>query len=123
MSVHAIGATEANETYVWEDLRAARFEDGVAEGFKKVKLQGAQHEYAIAGALHLDHLADLSHSSANRVPLDRQIFRLSRSIALSEQETRKRLERLLTQHGKEWKRFVRSLGAGSFVAQWALGRP
>ena len=123
MSVHAMGASEAKDIYVWEDLSAARFEDGVGEGSKRVRPKGAQYEYAIGGALHLDHLADLSHSSANRVPLDRKVFRLSRSIALSEQETRQRLERLLTQHGKEWKRFVCSLGAGSFVAQWVLGRP
>ena len=123
MSVHAVGATEARETYVWEDLSAPCFEEGATEEFGKIKPYGAQYEYAIAGALHFDHLADLSHSSANRVPLDRQIFRLSRSISLSEQETRQRLERLLTQHGKEWKRFVGSLGAGSFVAKWVVGRP
>ena len=121
MSAHAAGATERKETYVWEDLSAPRFEDGVAEGFRKIVPQGAQHEYAIAGALHLDHLAGLSHSSANDIPLDRQVFRLSRSLALSEQGTRQKLERLLTQHGKEWKHFVGSLGAGSFVAQWTLG--
>ena len=123
MSVHAVGAIEARDTYVWEDLSAPSFEEGAAEEFGKVRSQGALYEYAIAGALHLDHLADLSHSSANQVPLDRQIFRLSRSIELSEEETRLRLQRLLTQHGKEWKRFVESLGAGSFVAQWVQGRP
>lgn len=123
MSVHATGASEAKDTYVWEDLSAARFVEGAAEDFGKVKSHGAQYEYAIAGALHLDHLAGLSHSSPNRVPLDRQIFRLSRSISLSEQETRQELERLLTQHVKEWKRFVGSLGAESFVARWVLGRP
>ena len=121
MSVHAIGATEAKQTYVWEDLNAPRFENGAAEGFKKVISQGAQYEYAIAGALHLDHLADLSHSSTNQVPLERQIFRLSRSLAFTEQETRQRLERLLRQHGKEWKHFFGALGAESFIANWALG--
>ena len=123
MSVHAVGATEAKETYVWEDLSAPCFEEGAAEEFGKVKPQGAQYEYAIAGALHLDHLTDLPNSSANRVPIDRQIFRLSRSISLSEQETRQELERLLKQHGEEWKHFVGSLGARSFIAQWVLGRP
>ena len=121
MSVHAVGATEEKETYVWEDLSVPQFEAGIAEKFRKVKPKGAQYEYAIAGALHLDHLADLSHSSSNKIPFDRQVFRLSRSIALSEQKTRHKLERLLTQHGKEWNNFVESLGAGSFVAKWALG--
>lgn len=123
MSVHAMGASEVKAAYVWEDLSAPCFEKGVAEEFGKVKPQGALYEHAIAGVLHLDHLADLSHSSTNRVPLERQVFRLSRSISLSEQETRLRLERLLAQHGREWTRFVESLGAASFVAQWAMGRP
>jgi len=123
MSVHAAGDSELKDTYVWEDLSAPCFEKGATKEFGKVKSQGAQYEYAIAGVLHLDHLANLSHSSANRVPLERQIFRLSRSTSLSEQQARLRLERLLTQHEKEWKRFVKSLGAGSFVAQWVMGRP
>ena len=123
MSVHAMGGTEDKETYVWEDLSAARFEDGAALGFKKIKTQGALYEYAIAGTLHLDHLADLQHSPANQVLLDRQVFQLSRSLDLSEQETRQKLERLLTQHAKEWKNFVGSLGSRSFVARWALGGP
>ena len=123
MSVHAIGGTEDKETYVWEDLSAERFEDGAAEEFKKAEPQGAMYEYAIAGTLHLDHLAGLSDSPANQVPLDRQVFQLSRSLALSEQETRQKLERLLAQHRREWENFVGSLGAQSFVAQWALGGP
>ena len=121
MSVQAAGVTEDKEIYVWEDLSAPQFEDGVAEEFGKVKPRGAQYEYAIAGTLHLDHLAHLLHSSANQVPLDRQIFRLSESIAITDQETRQKLERLLTQHGKEWRHFVGSLGARTFIGQWTLG--
>ena len=118
-----MGATEVKETYIWEDLSAARFEDGAVAEFRKNKPQGALYEYAIAGTLHLDHLADLQHSPANQVLLDRQVFQLSRSLDLSEQETRQKLERLLTQHAKEWKNFVGSLGSRSFVARWALGGP
>ena len=123
MSVQAIGGTEDKKTYVWEDLSAERFEDGAAAGFRKAEPRGAMYEYAIAGTLHLDHLAGLSHSRASQVPLDRQAFQLSRSIALSEQETRQKLERLLAQHRKEWKDFLESLGARSFLAQWTLGGP
>ena len=105
-----MGGTEDKETYVWEDLSAARFEDGAALGFKKIKTQGALYEYAIAGTIHLDHLADLQHSPANQVLLDRQVFQLSRSLDLSEQETRQKLERLLTQHAKEWRTLCRVPG-------------
>lgn len=121
MSVHAIGRTEDRETYVWEDLSTPRFEDGAAAAFEISKPKGALYEYAIAGTLHLDHLAGLLRSSANQVLLDRQVFQLSRSLDLPESDTRQKLERLLTQHGKEWKNFVGSLGPRSFVTQWALG--
>lgn len=118
MSVHAINETEDTETYIWEDLSAARFEDGAVEGFRKNKPQGALYEYAIAGTLHLDHLANHQDSSINQILLDRQIFQLSQSLGLSEQETRQKMKRLLTQHAEEWRNFVESLGSHSFVAQW-----
>lgn len=121
MSVHAIGGTEDREAYIWEDLSAARFEDGAAAGFRKTMPQGALYEYAIGGVLHLDHLAGLLHSPANHALLDRQVLQLSRSLDITESETRKKLRRLLTQHAEEWRSFVGSLGPNSFVAQWALG--
>ena len=123
MTVHAMGTAEDKETYVWEDLSVARFEDGAAAGFRKNKPEGALYEYAIAGALHLDHLAGLPHSLANQSLFDRRVFQLSRSLDLSEQETRQKLERLLMQHAREWRNFVGSLGARSFVTQWTLGGP
>ena len=121
MSVHSAGRTENRETYVWEDLSAPHFEDGAAGAFKKRKAKGAFHEYAIAGTLHLDHLSDLLRSTANRSALARQTFLLSRSLGLSEEETRTNLERMLRRHEEEWKSFVNSLGPRSFVAQWIAG--
>ncbi|MDE0371758.1 MAG: 7-cyano-7-deazaguanine synthase [Rhodospirillales bacterium] len=123
MSVHAMGGTEEKATYIWEDLSAVRYEDGAAAGFRRSKPQGALYEYAIAGTLHLDHLAGLQHSPANQPLLDRQVFQLSRSLGVAELKTQQKLERLLTQHAGEWKDFVGSLGPHSFVAQWALGGP
>ena len=81
------------------------------------------YEYAIAGTLHMKHLAGLSCSQADQAPLDRQIFQLSRTLELSEQETQKKLQRVLTQHRSEWDAFVTSLGTQSFVSQWALEAP
>ena len=123
MSVHAMGGTEEKATYIWEDLSAVRYEDGAAAGFRRSKPQGALYEYAIAGTLHLDHLAGLQHSPANQPLLDRQVFQLSRSLGVAELKTQQKLERLLAQHAREWKDFVGSLGPRSFVAQWALGGP
>ena len=123
MSVQAAGRAEDRATYIWEDLSAVRYEDGAASGFSKSKPQGALYEYAIAGTLHLDHLAGLQHSPANQVQLEWQVFQLSRSLGAAERETQQKLERLLTQHAREWDAFVGSLGPRSFVAQWALGGP
>ena len=61
MSVHAAGLTESPERYVWERLTTRAFEDGAEPSFRaKDKISGALREYAIAGALHLDHLAELA---------------------------------------------------------------
>ena len=121
MSLHAVGVAEPSETYVWENLSAKRFEDGAVHGFKIAIPRGAQYEYAIAGTLHLDHLAGLPNSSINQISLDRQIFQLSRSLALSEHKTKQMTTRLLIQHGKEWREFVAHLGVNSFVSHWVLG--
>lgn len=118
MSIHAVGSSEDTETYVWENLNAVRFEEGAALAFKNKQSRGALHEYAIAGTLHLDHLASLLGSSVGRTDLDQQSFWLSRSLKITEEETRARLERLLGQHKEEWENFIESLGPKSFVTQW-----
>ena len=121
LSVHAAGRSEAPDTYVWEDLGATSFEEGAAPAFTRREPMGALHEYAIAGVLHMDHLANLRRSPANEVALRRQAFLLTRSLGLEERGTRAKLEHLLRQHEEEWRDFVRSLGPRSFVAHWVAG--
>lgn len=121
MSVHAASLKEAPETYVWENLGAASFEAGAAASFPEVKKTKAMHEYAIAGALHLDHLAQLRHSPSNSGMLDLFSFQLAGSLGTDEPETRGKLDRLLTQHETEWKAFMGSLGSKSFLVNWAAG--
>jgi hypothetical protein len=120
MSIHAAGLAEATDTYVWENLAVPRFDDGAAASFPRNKVTSKLREYAIAGALHLDHLAGLPGSAANRQGLALNAFQLSRPLGLPETDVRARLDRLLTQHGNEWKNFVHSLGKNSFVADWAI---
>lgn len=120
MSIHAAGLTESKETYVWEDLTASTFEQGAALSFPSQKITGKMKQYAIAGTLHLDHLAGLRASPANARTLDLNAFQLSRSLCLPEQNVQQKLNRLLMQHEKEWKNFVHSLGQNSFVANWAI---
>jgi hypothetical protein len=120
MSIHAAGLQESKETYVWEDLDAKTFEKGAASSFPKTKITGKLREYAIAGALHLDHLAGLQASRADAQTLALNVFQLSRSLGIPETDVQAKLNRLLSQHETEWKEFVHSLGKNSFVAKWAI---
>ena len=122
MSIHAAGLSESKQSYVWEDLTTARYEDGAAPSFENRKPKGAMYEYAIAGTLHLDHLAGILHSRANQTALFRQVFLLSRSLGRPEEDIRAKLERLIRKHTDEWKGFVESLGPESFIAQWVERR-
>jgi hypothetical protein len=117
LSVHAAGLTESRETYVWEDLGASTFATGAALSFSKpIKLF---RDYAIAGALHMDHLAALRTSPLDQTGLKRHAFQIARSLGKSPIETEVRLRGLLKKHEGEWRSFVNSLGAGSFVIPWA----
>ena len=119
MSVHSAGESEPIETYIWENLSAPRFEDGAAAEFKYKLAKGANYEYAIAGALHLDHMAELRHSHAGGPSLDRAAFQLNRALDLPQAKIRNNLDRLLKQHEQEWTDFISSLAPNSFLAQWA----
>lgn len=120
LSVHAAGLTDSPQTYVWEDLAAASFENGAAKEFGNITK--AMREYAIAGALHLHHLALLRHRKASQGTVALAALQLARSRGIGEADARARLERLLSAHEAEWTRFLASLGAQSFVAQWVERR-
>jgi hypothetical protein len=115
LSVHAAGLSERSDTYIWENLSAKSFDEGVALGFKKIK---AQRDYAIAGALHLDHLAALRHSTVNAQAIRLNTFQLARAFNEKQIDIQDRLNRLLSEHEKEWKGFMEFLGPEAFVSQW-----
>jgi len=123
MSVHAARAKEAKTTYVWEDLSVGRYEDGATRTFGKRQPKGAMHEYAIAGALHLEHLARLGRRlDENASELDLDVFRLAEALGspdLTEKQIRTRLLRMLKAHEQEWNAFLDDLGPSSFVTRWA----
>lgn len=120
MSLHAAGIVESPNVYVWEDLGAATLDAGASPKFSREKIPGAMREYAIAGALHMDHLAALRHSPANSAQLNLNRFQLGQALNLSQSDICSRLDRLLAQHEKEWKAFMNSLGPSSFIAEWAV---
>lgn len=116
LSVHAAGLMETPDTYVWEHLGAQTFEQGAATGFDKIT--PALREYAIAGTLHMDHLAALPYSSLHAAPLRRNAFQIASALELPLQDTEEKLRRMLSQHAAEWKGFIASLGTNSFIINW-----
>jgi 7-cyano-7-deazaguanine synthase in queuosine biosynthesis len=116
LSVHAAGLREPEDTYIWENLDASEFEAGATRRFKK--FTPALREYAIAGTLHLDHLAELRRSPLHRQAIRRNAYKLARSQDLSPEKAEANLDRLLRQHEMEWRGFVHSLGPRSFVRKW-----
>lgn len=116
LSVHAAGLKEAPETYLWENLVAHSFEAGAAKGFEKIT--PALREYAIAGVLHLDHLAALRTSPVHAPALKRHAHQLAKSQGLAASDAEAWLDALLAAHVREWQAFLQSLGSDSFVTNW-----
>jgi 7-cyano-7-deazaguanine synthase in queuosine biosynthesis len=116
LSVHAASLVEAKETYVWENLRAPSFEEGASPDLKKI--EKVQREYAIAGTLHLDHLAALSSVGIHAPNIRLNVSQLAKSMKISKEDAQQKLGRLLRQHRTEWQAYITSLGATSFVNHW-----
>ena len=116
LSVHSASLKEKRETYVWENLMAPTFEEGAAAGLKKI--DGAQREYAIAGTLHLDHLANLKEAAIHAPTIRLNATQLAKALGFPEHLARSKLDRLLDKHASEWKAYMTSLGSKSFVNRW-----
>lgn len=118
MSVHAAGLSEDPETYVCSDMSAATLESAVDPDFKH--LNTAYREYAIAGVRHMDDLAEMADGGGQRRIVRRHAASLRRALR-SGGNVEERLIRLLERHADEWKRYLDSLGARSFVHSWIRG--
>ncbi len=121
MSLHRAGLIEVPGTYVCEDLSASSLTASAIKGFSG--FTNALHEYAIAGVLHLDHLASLAGSDLHA----RGKRRVAREVALAEGvdeiSVEKALQGLLERHHKEWSAFLESLSVRSFIRQIASVKP
>jgi hypothetical protein len=116
LSVHAAGLSEPKDKYIWDDLNAPSFEEGAAKGLKKI--EKVQRQYAVAGTLHLDHLASLRSSPTFAHGLKTSARLLSRSLNLPIATVETNLDRLLSQHKNEWNAYMDSLGSDSFIKKW-----
>jgi hypothetical protein len=116
MSIHSAKLDEAPTTYVWERLDTPTFAAGAAPGF--MTAMRAHREYGVAGALHLDHLAQLADSRLHTDSVAAEARALGRAIDEDAGITRSKLIRLLNAHKLEWNSFVQNQGSQSFLAKW-----
>lgn len=118
MSVHAAGLSENPRGYAFHDLSVDKIESATHPGFRRVN--GADIEYSFAGALHIDHLAELSKEQ-HRSTVRREAVLLARSISTPIENVEGNLRGLIERHAFEWQAFLEELGDGSFVKKWVRG--
>jgi hypothetical protein len=118
LSVHAAGLIEPQSNYVWENLGASDFAAGANAEFEASRITPALREYAIAGVLHLDHLAALRLSDEYGLVKGRFIHELAQALGQPPGEITQNMDGLLGQHEREWLAFVQSIGEQSFINAW-----
>lgn len=121
MSMFTAAIDEPSESYVWERLSSAKFEDGVAPGFANIT--PALWDYAVAGVLHMDHLAELVESPLHARSLRRAARDTAEALEEDPLQVEQQLRAMLERHAVEWSAFRRSLGKDSFVVRLASARP
>jgi hypothetical protein len=121
LSMHAAGVEEPSNNYIWENLAAPEIEQGAVAGF--TLMTQSLREHAIAGVLHLDHLASLSGSALHRRSVARVARETAEALRMSSDEAEENLWALLARHRAEWLAFQESLGPQSFVAKLAQVSP
>jgi hypothetical protein len=121
MSIHRAGIEEPGSEYIWEDLGAAEMEHGTVAGFSG--MSPAFRDYALAGILHLDHLAALSGSDLHQRTVRRVARETAEALGMEMAEGERALMGLLVRHRAEWLDFLVSLGKRSFVARVAMVSP
>jgi hypothetical protein len=120
MSMFTAAINEPPEAYVWERLSAAKFENGAAAGFNH--MTSALWKYAVAGVLHMDHLADLVESPLHARSLRRAAHDTAEALDANPLQVEQKLRAMLERHAEEWRAFRRSLGQNSFIVQLASTR-
>jgi hypothetical protein len=119
VAVHAAGLAEPTDTYVAINMGAATVDDAVDPAFKR--MSPAFREYAIAGFLYMDHLAEMAKENASPLVI-RHATLLAATLSLSREEAYERLNTFLSKHAQEWNSYMDTLGQNSFIARWAQGQ-
>lgn len=112
---------EPASEYIWENLAASEVREGTVAGFSG--MSRAFEEYAIAGTLHLDHLAGIARSALHRPHVRRVARETAAALGSSMEDGERHLNNLLDRHRAEWLDFLVSLGRRSFVGRVAMVSP
>jgi hypothetical protein len=115
MSVHAAGLHEQAGIYICTDLSASSLTNAIHPNF--TRKSPAFEEYAIAGTLHLDHMADMASEDA-RSAVRRHAILTGMALGISAPAAEERLVGMFERHAAEWNNFVNELGASSFIKKW-----
>lgn len=118
LSMHVAGIDEPSETYSWENLNAPDLVAAAPDKYKD-KIGPAQTNYAIAGTLHLTHLARLRSSYDYPEISARHACELADATGGDQTAVKRWLDEFLQRHEVQWRNFLATLDAGSFVKQWA----
>lgn len=117
MSMHAARISERG-AYAIDSLDSSEYE-------KALPGDGSYHptktmiEHGIAGAHHLQQLADMSQLSDSDLLI--HAFDVARHTYQTEEEAIAKLKNLSIQHAHEWDSFINALGENSFIKRWTLG--
>lgn len=120
VSVHAAGLAEKPEVYVSTNMAARTIEEALDPTF--TRFSPAFRTYAIAGVLHMDHLAEMSKPDAARVVKRHALF-LGPALGLDPKIAAENLSALLQRHAAEWSSYLDHVGKTSFIMQWARYQP
>ncbi|MDE0333058.1 MAG: 7-cyano-7-deazaguanine synthase [Nitrospinae bacterium] len=118
VAVHAAGLSEHPDAYICTNMSAATLEDAVDPDF--TNLNCSYRDYAIAGVLHMDHLAAIANEDA-RTQVERHATFLAPALDRPREEILECLRTLLLKHATEWQNYLDSLGPNSIVKKWARG--
>lgn len=116
MSVHAAGLAEPKDTYVWNRLDAARFAAGADPEFLRPD-SPSKKEYAVAGALHWQNLADLAADDPSGAIVS-QAAHLAPILDATIRESETKMRSLVNRHAAEWSAFLDHSGPSSFLKPW-----
>ena len=116
VSVHAAGLEEKPGGYITSDMRAKSFDEAIDKRFARGGSPSFR-EYAIGGILHMDNLADMAEADAARI-VKRHALLIAPSLDMTYEDAETSLTSLLRKHANEWRNYLDSLGAHSFVRQW-----